>query len=48
MCDYVDLFWRFLLISLVAFGGSGSALSLVERMAVRETGWISDGELGFR
>lgn len=37
-----DLFWRFLLISLVAFGGSGSALSLVERMAVRETGWISD------
>lgn len=37
-----ELFWRFLLISLVAFGGSGSALSLVEGMAVRETGWVSD------
>jgi hypothetical protein len=31
----LDLFWRFLLVSLAAFGGSGSALPLVERMAVR-------------
>lgn len=39
-----ELFWRFLTISLVAFGGSGAALSLVERMAVRETGWVdADG-----
>ena len=39
-----ELFWRFLAISLVAFGGSGSALSLVERMAVRETSWVdADG-----
>ena len=39
-----ELFWRFLAISLVAFGGSGSALSLVERMAVREAGWVdADG-----
>jgi chromate transporter len=39
-----ELFWRFLLISLVAFGGSGSALSLVERMSVHETGWVSEDE----
>jgi chromate transporter len=40
----LDLFWRFMLVSLVAFGGSQSALSLVERMAVRETGWVSTEE----
>ena len=40
----LDLFWRFMLVSLVAFGGSQSALSLVERMAVRETGWVGPEE----
>jgi chromate transporter len=41
---WCGLFWRFLVISLVAFGGSGSALSLVERTAVREAGWVdADG-----
>jgi chromate transporter len=40
----LDLFWRFLLISLVAFGGSQSVLSLVERAAVREAGWVSAEE----
>jgi chromate transporter len=37
----VDLFWRFVLISLLAFGGGGAALPLVERLAVHETGWVS-------
>lgn len=30
--------------SLVAFGGSSAALPLIERIAVREMGWISDSE----
>ena len=37
----VDLFWRFVLISLLAFGGGGAALPLVERLAVHEAGWVS-------
>ena len=37
----VDLFWRFVLISLLAFGGGGAALPLVERLAVHEAGWAS-------
>jgi chromate transporter len=36
-----DLFFRFVLISLLAFGGGGAALPLVERLAVSETGWVS-------
>jgi chromate transporter len=36
-----DLFWRFGLISLLAFGGGAAALPLVERLAVSETGWLS-------
>ena len=36
-----DLFWRFVLISLLAFGGGGAALPLVERLAVSEAGWVS-------
>jgi chromate transporter len=37
----VQLFSRFVLISLLAFGGGGAALPLVERLAVSETGWLS-------
>jgi chromate transporter len=37
----IDLFFRFVLISLLAFGGGGAALPLVERLAVSETGWVS-------
>lgn len=37
----VELFWRFTLISLVAFGGGQGALPLMERVAVAETGWVS-------
>jgi chromate transporter len=36
-----DLFWRFMLISLLAFGGGQAALPLVERVAVGETGWVN-------
>jgi chromate transporter len=36
-----DLFWRFVLISLLAFGGGAAALPLVERLAVSEAGWVN-------
>lgn len=37
----LDLFWRFALVSLLAFGGGQAALPLVERLAVGETGWVT-------
>jgi chromate transporter len=37
------LFWRFALISVLAFGG-GAGLPLVERAAVHEARWIDEGE----
>jgi chromate transporter len=37
----LDLFTRCVLISLLAFGGGGAALPLIERTAVAETGWVS-------
>ncbi len=37
----VELFWRFAVISALAFGGGQAALPLVERTAVAETGWIT-------
>jgi hypothetical protein len=40
----VDLFWRWLLIGALAFGGGQAALSLVERTTVTDTGWISAGD----
>jgi chromate transporter len=36
-----DLFSRFVLISLLAFGGGGAALPPVERLAVSEAGLVS-------
>ena len=36
-----ELFWRFLVVGLLAFGGGQAALPLVERMAVAETGWVT-------
>lgn len=36
-----ELFSRFVLISLLAFGGGQAALPLIERIAVSETGWLS-------
>jgi chromate transporter len=38
-----SLCWRFVLISLLAFGG-GAGTPLIEQVAVREQHWISDGE----
>lgn len=37
----LHLFWGFMLISILAFGGGGAALPLVERLAVSEAGWVS-------
>jgi len=37
----LDIFWRFVLVSLLAFGGGQAALPLVERLTVGETGWVS-------
>ena len=37
----LDLFWRFVLVSLLAFGGGQAALPLIERLTVAETGWLS-------
>ena len=39
---WADLFWRFMLVSLLAFGGGQAALPLVERLAVRERGWVGE------
>jgi chromate transporter len=36
-----DLFWRFALISLLAFGAGGTVLPLIERIAVSDMGWIT-------
>jgi chromate transporter len=45
-----ELFWRLALTSLLAFGG-GAGIPLIERVAVREAGWIGEREfaagLGF-
>ena len=37
----LDLFWRFVVVSLLAFGGGQAALPLIERLAVGETGWVT-------
>jgi chromate transporter len=38
-----EVFWRFILTGLLAFGG-GAGIPLIERIAVRETGWIGERE----
>ena len=38
-----ELYWRFFVISLLAFGG-GAGIALIERTAVTETGWVASGE----
>jgi chromate transporter len=43
---FVELFLRFLVISLLAFGGGQAALPLVEQVAVRYTGWVSADTFG--
>jgi chromate transporter len=39
-----ELFWRWLLIGALAFGGGQAALSLVERTVVAETGWLTPAD----
>ena len=41
-----ELFARFLLISLIAFGGGQAALPLIERVAVQDAGWITSAAFG--
>jgi chromate transporter len=41
-----ELFARFLLISVIAFGGGQAALPLVERVAVQDAGWITSAAFG--
>jgi chromate transporter len=43
--NLLEICWRFVLISLLAFGG-GAGTPLIERVAVRGTGWISEQEFG--
>ena len=43
---HLELFARFALISLIAFGGGQAALPLVERAAVRDTGWLTPATFG--
>lgn len=40
-----ELFWRWLLIGALAFGGGQAALSLVERTVVADTGWLMPADL---
>jgi chromate transporter len=39
-----ELFWRWLLIGALAFGGGQAALSLVERTVVADTGWLTPAD----
>lgn len=41
MSVLLSLFWHFLLISLLAFGGGQAALPLVERITVQQMHWVS-------
>jgi chromate transporter len=43
---YLELFARFMVISLVAFGGGQAALPLVERVTVQDTGWLTPSGFG--
>jgi chromate transporter len=40
-----ELFWRWLSIGALAFGGGQAALSLVERNVVADTGWLTPADL---
>lgn len=43
---HAELFARFVVISLLAFGGGGAVLPLIERMVVHDTGWLSPSVFG--
>ncbi|MBC7808213.1 MAG: chromate transporter [Akkermansiaceae bacterium] len=37
----LTIFWQFTTISLLAFGGGGAVLPLMEQITVRQQGWLS-------
>jgi chromate transporter len=41
-----ELFARFMVVSLLVFGGGRAALPLVERLAVNDTGWVQPSTFG--
>ena len=41
MAELIELVARFLFVGATAFGGGGSALPLVERITVSDTGWLT-------
>ncbi|HEV8587015.1 MAG TPA: chromate transporter [Methylomirabilota bacterium] len=43
---HAELFARFVLVSLLAFGGGQAALPMVERLAVHDTHWITASAFG--
>lgn len=43
---HAELFVRFAVVSLLAFGGGQAALPLIEEMVVEETGWLSPAMFG--
>lgn len=43
---HAELFVRFVIISLLAFGGGQAALPLIERMVVNDMGWLSPSAFG--
>jgi chromate transporter len=46
MATHLELLARFVVISLLAFGGGQAALPLVERIVVEETRWITASMFG--
>lgn len=43
---HLQLFVRFVAVSVVAFGGGQAALPLVERLAVHDTAWLTPSAFG--
>ena len=39
----ITIFWQFVTISLLAFGGGQAVLPLMEQITVRQQGWLSPG-----
>lgn len=41
----LQLFWQFLRLGTVAFGGLGAALALLDRRMGRQLGWVTDADI---
>ncbi len=44
MTELIDLFWQFMVFSVLAFGGGGTVIGLVDRVAVADKDWITPVE----